>query len=442
LNCSKFRRNLIVSALGLTLIIGLMAPASALLQTSDSSQPAVASFAKNGLAAEAISFTPEDFVVTSGSVGLSSVVIQSLPDSAAGLLMEGDSLLSCGDVVTLSAISGMRFYALSEPTVTETSFIVTPVFSDDSTGSEVTVSISLLSAQNSAPIAQDMEITTYKDVPITSQLAATDSEGDAVTFQLVDTPARGEVTISSDGTGTFTYSPYEGKKGKDTFTYVAIDTAGNRSSEATVKITINKLNTKVTYADMTDNTAQKAALRLAEDQIFVGECLNGEYFFCPDATVTRSEFLAMAMKVAGLEKLDDATITGFYDDEAIQTWAKGYVSSALKDGMIEGTYDDEGRIIFSPDANITLAEATVVLNRMLAITDVSTDVAAASFGSSVPAWALQSAVNLQSIGVITASDMSSTIISASITRGESAELLCSALEVLDQRNSDSSWFSW
>lgn len=441
MKCSKFRRNLIVSALGLAFITGLIAPASALLQTNDSSQPAVASFAKNGMAAEAISFSSADFVVSTGHAALSTIVIKSLPDSAAGLLMEGDSLLAIGDKVELNAISGMRFYALTEPTLTSTSFTVTPVFSDTTSGSDVTVSITLLSAQNTAPVAQNMEITTYKNVPVTGHFSATDTEGDTLTYQLVKTPARGEVTISSDGTGAFTYSPYEDKKGKDTFTFVAIDSAGNRSAEATVKVTIDKANTKVIYSDMSDNTAQKAAIRLAEDNVFVGECMNGDYFFCPDTQVTRSQFLAMAMKVAGLEKLDNTTVTGFYDDPTIQTWAKGYVSSALKDGVIEGMYDDQGRIVFSPDAKITMAEATVVLNRMLAITDVSTDVAASSFGSSVPTWALQSAVNLQSIGVINASDMSSTSISASINRGQAAELLCSALEVLDARK-DTGWLSW
>lgn len=438
---SKFRRNLVLSALGLSLITGLMVPASALLLTDESSQPAVASFAKSGLVTEAISFAPTDFVITSGSVGLSSVEVNSLPDSGAGRLMVGDTTLTVGDVVDMTAVSGMRFYSLTSPTVTDTSFTVTPVFSDGTKGDAVTINLSLLSAQNTAPVAQNMEITTYMNVPVTASFTATDAEGDALTYQLVDNPARGKVTLSSDGSATFTFSPYENKKGKDTFTYVAIDSAGNRSAEATVKVTIQKANTKVTYADMTDNIAQKASIRLAEDNIYVGECMNGEYFFCPDTAVSRSEFLAMAMKVAGLDKLDDTTVTGFYDDQSIQTWAKGYVSSALKDGMIEGTYDQDGRIVFSPDSPITLAEATVVLNRVLAITDVSTDVAASSFGSSVPAWALQSAVNLESVGVISSSDMSSTAISASLTRGDAAQLLCSALEVLDTRN-DTGWFNW
>lgn len=46
----------------------------------------------------------------------------------------------------------------------------------------------------------------------------------------------------------------------------------------------------------------------------------------------------MAMAATGLEPLEDVTLTGFYDDEAIPTWAKGYVSSALKAGAIQGVW--------------------------------------------------------------------------------------------------------
>lgn len=73
---------------------------------------------------------------------------------------------------------------------------------------------------------------------INGQCAAVDPEGDLVTFQLVDKPARGQVALQEDG--YFCYTPYENKKGKDTFTYVAVDANGNISQEATVKVTIEK----------------------------------------------------------------------------------------------------------------------------------------------------------------------------------------------------------
>lgn len=55
---------------------------------------------------------------------------------------------------------------------------------------------------------------------------------------------------------------------------MAVDAVGNSSDPATVKIKIEKPNTKVTYADM-GRPAHKAAIRLAEEGIFVGECMVG-----------------------------------------------------------------------------------------------------------------------------------------------------------------------
>ena len=156
------------------------------------------------------------------------------------------------------------------------------------------------------------------------------------TFRLVDKPKRGAVTLSEDGSAEFVYTPYENKTGKDSFTYVAVDAVGNTSAPATVKIKIDKSSTKVTYADMAGVPSYKAAIRLAEEGIFVGECMGGQYFFNPDAPVSRSEFVAMAMKTVGMDALSDVTTTGFADDVAIPTWAKPYAASALKSGVIQG----------------------------------------------------------------------------------------------------------
>ena len=45
---------------------------------------------------------------------------------------------------------------------------------------------------------------------------------------------------------------------------------------------------------------------------------------------------SLAMAAAGLEPMEDVTVTGFSDDAAIPTWAKGCVSSALSAGVIQG----------------------------------------------------------------------------------------------------------
>ena len=60
------------------------------------------------------------------------------------------------------------------------------------------------------------------------------------------------------------------RRGKDSFSYVAVDQAGNVSQPAEVSVKIEKPRTEVTYADMAGHPAHKAAITLAEEGIFVG----------------------------------------------------------------------------------------------------------------------------------------------------------------------------
>lgn len=88
----------------------------------------------------------------------------------------------------------------------------------------------------------------------------------------------------------------------------------------------------------------------------------------------------MAMAATGLEPLEDVTLTGFYDDEAIPTWAKGYVSSALKAGAIQGSLDQEGQPVFGSGETVTRGEATVMLDNLMGILDVPAEVFASESG--------------------------------------------------------------
>jgi hypothetical protein len=294
------------------------------------------------------------------------------------------------------------------------------------------VTLSVGEADNAAPIAENLTLTTYKNVAITGQCAAVDPEGDLVTFRLSDKPSRGQVELNEDG--SFCYTPYENKKGKDTFTYVAVDTNGNVSQEATVKVTIEKQSTKVSYSDMDGNAAHYAALRLAERDIFVGPNVGGVYCFQPDETVTREEFLAMAMTAAGAQALDGVNITGFYDDEDIPTWAKGYVSAAILTGTVQGSSNEAGQPVFRSGADVTAAEAAVIIDRLLAMGDVAAD--DVFDAETVPAWAYQSVVNMDAVNVVSLSDAN---LSDTLTRAQCAQMLSAMLDVLDSRE-ESIWF--
>lgn len=427
--------------LSLVLLSTLSLPVSAFFWNKKASSPTIPDFSKNALVGDTVTFSDQDFSVQNGDgIKLTSITITALPDPGAGTLTLGGQPLAADSVVEASALAGLRFQSLSQPSVTNTTFSFLPTFDDGAQAKQpTTVTLYLLTAANEAPIARNMDLSTYKNVAITGYFDAVDSEGDTLTFQLMDTPARGAVTLAEDGSAKFVYTPYENKTGKDSFTYVAIDSAGNTSSEAKVTIQINKPDTKVTYADMEGDPAHKASIRLAEEGIFVGSYLNGEYFFDPDRPVTRAEFLTMAMATVGMAPLEDVTTTGFTDDAAIPTWAKGAVSAAVMAGVIQGSRDDSGAPMFDASENITQGEATVMLDQLLNLSDVPLEVFSAQ-GSDAH-WAGQAAANLAASGVIRVEETNSAALSTGLDRAQAAMLLDGALDVLSQREEDG-WLPW
>lgn len=433
-----FRRS-IPSVACLALAFLLVMPASAFPWSKNSQPPYVVDFSKSGLIGTIISFETEDFVVKKGnSASLNSIKIQTLPDPGAGTLTMGGQPVTENTVVDYSALAGLRFQSAPNPSVTKTSFTFLPSFSSGQDSKITTVTISLLQKENETPIARNMDLSTYKNIAITSYFDAVDNEGEPLSFQLMSSPARGAVTLAEDGSSQFVYTPYENKTGRDTFTYVAIDPAGNISSEASVTISIEKANTQVVYSDLDGHSAHKAAIRLAEEGIYVGQYWGGKYFFDADAPVSRAQFLSLAMEVSGLEPLEGVTMTGFSDDAAIPTWAKGAVSAALKAGVIQGSKNSDGAPVFGADTPVTWGEASVMLDQMLNITDVPVEV----FSSEETGhWATQSAVNLASSGVIHAGSTHPSALSIPLTRGEAAQLLDGALDLLETREA-SNWLPW
>lgn len=271
------------------------------------------------------------------------------------------------------------------------------------------------------PIAENLELKTYRGVSVNGQLKATDPDGDPLKFEVTTEPIKGTVVLKDDG--SFIYTPAEGKRGHDYFGYKAVDSKGNKSSEATVVIKIEKQKTKIAYSDMDGNGAAYAALRLAEEEVFVGEQLGGQYVFCPDRAVSRGEFLTMCMKLADSDVLTGVVTTGFTDDADIPMYLKPYVSTALLTGVIQGYTGGSEGAVFSAESSVSYPEAAVMLDRALRLTRASTE----EGGAAAPAWAEQACANLS------ACNISEYTESSELTRAQCAKMLYNAMQVLEKR---------
>ena len=148
-------------------------------------------------------------------------------------------------------------------------------------------------AASGAPVAENLELETYRNVSVGGRLSAVDPEGGALTYEITTEPGKGTVELTKDG--RFVYTPDKDRRGRDYFGYKATDSDGNSSQEATVIIRISKQKTQTTYSDMAGDGAAYAATLLAEESIFTGEKLGGQWVFSPDRSVTRGEFLSMCL---------------------------------------------------------------------------------------------------------------------------------------------------
>ena len=281
------------------------------------------------------------------------------------------------------------------------------------------------SGENTAPVAENQELQTYRGVSVGGCLRAYDAEGDDITFELVTEPMKGTVDLSTDG--YFVYTPEEGRRGRDYFGFRAVDSEGNASQEGTVIIQLVKQKTKLTYSDMSGSGDEYAAVMLTENGVFTGASLGADSVFDPDVAVTRGEFLVMCMNAADCDILSGVRSTGFADDSDIDGWLKPYVATALMNGYIRGAESEDGPV-FRPNEPVSLQDACVMLNAVVGVTDVVG--AAVYFEDGTENPASQSVANLTAAGVMLSrwDDLN-----ASVTRADAAEMLCAAMALLDRR---------
>lgn len=277
-------------------------------------------------------------------------------------------------------------------------------------------------AEGSAPVAENLELRTYRNVSVSDKLKAFDPEEDVVDFEITTQPVKGYIELSADG--SFTYTPGQDKKGKDYFGYKAIDSQGNYSQEATVIIKIEKQKKNVSYSDMKGSAGEYAALLLSEAGVFTGEQIGGQYCFYPDKEVSRGEFLSMCMVISDEPILSGVMSTGYSDDEDIPDWMKPYVATTVMYGIDSGKLEGQQRC-FMPNAPITKTEAALILNKALGLNDVNY----IALDSDLEPETAQACANLSASGII----KEGILAEETLNRIDAAELLSKALELMSRR---------
>lgn len=382
---------------------------------------------KSGLIAEEICFSADDFSRAVNLAQTGSVTLTRLPPETEGLLKLGGVRVKEGQTISQRQLDLLRFSPASAA-VTESSF----EFVCGERGYAISCSLYLLPTLNFSPTValadpNVLTVSTHRAVSCFGSLPAHDPEGDALTYEIVTPPKKGTVTLLDETRGDYRYTPTAGKSGKDSFRYVVRDCYGNYSTAAEVTVTITRPSTSVVYADMTEHWACNAALTMTEQGIMQGRQVGKLYYFDPDGTVSRGDFLVMAMNVLGITEVPASADTGFADDDEIPTAMKGYVAAARELGYIHGR-SSIGGVVFAANETITRAEAAVMLGNMLdpALPTVKPVFADAA---GVPEWAYDALSALNAMGVFKGTGSGMIAAGQLITRAQAAQILCAVAEL-------------
>lgn len=321
--------------------------------------------------------------------GLSGIFVSAVPEAEVASVMLGQRTIRAGDVLPVDALERLRLVPACAESC-NADFCYRPIC-ETALGEPSKVTIRIQSGKNATPKANNAEFETYKNIANDGKLTGSDPEEAQLTFQLVEKPKRGTVKLNEDG--TYVYTPDKNKVGEDSFTFTVTDDAGNVSKPATVSIRILKPTQSMTFADMEGRTDLYEAVWLCNEDLGSGRSIGGTLCFCPNETVSRAEFLVMAMKLRGVPVDPALTVSGFADADAAPAWVQPYLASAMRRGFIRGETGEAGAV-FRPNDAITGREAAVMLQNMLEL-----PISAAAFRPAQEAWYASSVQALSEAGI-------------------------------------------
>ena len=382
------------------------------------------------LSGETVKFNKADFDdVLCADVDF--IIIEKLPEASSGKLMMNNLKLSENQIIERADFGNMVFCPTSSE-VTEASFVFR-----NATANEPELSVNcvvhFLEEENRSPVASDQTVSTYENVSVFKFLGVEDPDDDELSLQVVSYPSHGTLRIATGSDGHFSYTPEKGYKGSDSFEYVAIDRYGNKSRKATVKVNVSGTDSDIYFDDLSQHWAHNSAIKTSAMGLMSGsEKVDGKTCFMPQGTVTRGDFLAMALISAGKEpEIEFVTQTSFDDDADIPMNIKSYAEYARKCGIVTGFAKENGDVYFNSGADITRAEAAVIVDRILKPDSEEADISVFADSGNVPSWAKSSLSRLAQCGVLNGTGFGELLPGSLVNRAQAAEMLCNIRAFLE-----------
>ena len=371
---------------------------------------------KTCIGENAAHFTAYDFDSVLG-MQAGSAVITELPSSEAGTLKLGEADVLPGQIITREEFEELVFVPSGGEEATFRFRLIESGYE-----SSFECAVIPMEKLNFAPVAKADELAAKENIAVFASLAASDPDEDEVTFHITKNARHGNVTLLDRSTGEIKYTPDENFRGKDKFTFVAVDKYGNESAPATVKIQVERNRLDIEYSDMQNDSAHMAAVILAENDILTGEKFGDMRTFSPEKEISRGDFLIMAMRASDIDKGDASAVSLFTDDASFTGYQRRYIAKAQEMKLVYGFDTDDGAV-FRPNESITLAHAATIVGRIAGIEKYSVDDAVCVFADEKTEITQEGIDVLASLGVF-----ADTSAEKALSRAEAAKLLLYMLE--------------
>lgn len=354
---------------------------------------------------------------------VSSIKITALPDKSTGYLMLDNLYVVENQVIYREDFDSLRLVSKSESP--EATF----KFSPNGMEYEIECALISLKERNLSPTAGGgavISASTIKNIECSGTLLAFDPEGEELIFEITKQPKKGLVSLTNAKTGDYVYTPYENKRGRDSFSYRVRDKYGNYSEECKVEIKIERKRSSLVFSDV-DSADLCAVISVCESGL-MEPSVNADktLSFNPDKEITREEFIYLVMRTLVSSEAPSVEKTRFADDSLITPKYKGYLESAFSLGIVDGTRKEDG-VHIRPKDSVTLAEGAVIINNII---NRKTDTSLTVFEdfSEIPVWAIDDIDALCASGIIK-KDAGKISPNAPLTRAQVAQIIMALIKL-------------
>lgn len=176
-------------------------------------------------------------------------------------------------------------------------------------------------------------------------------------------------------------------------------------------------DTKVSFGDIEEHWAKDSILALCEQKV-----INGyeDGTFKPENKVNRAEYIAMAVRLAGLSGGEAS-----FSDVKADAWYAAVIGAAYKAGIITGSDN-----CIYPENTITRQDAAVILYRLLGEPEADGETIAFEDADDIAEYAKKAVEVLSSMGIINGAD-GKFAPQREISRAETAKILFAAADKLN-----------